>query len=75
MRALPSLLRFTTESIERMVHNYIGQLTDLPAAAMPRAAKLDGLPRLASSRHVRRLRLPGDLLARQLEGSGMRNRA
>ncbi|MFF7882187.1 alpha/beta hydrolase fold domain-containing protein [Streptomyces sp. NPDC020794] len=72
MRDLPSLLRFTTESIEGMVRNYVGRLTDLPAAAMPGAASLDGLPATGIVlAEFDDLRPSGDLLARQLEESGV----
>ncbi|WP_037677318.1 alpha/beta hydrolase fold domain-containing protein [Streptomyces griseus] len=70
MRDLPALLRFTTAGIEHMVRNYVGRLTDLPPAAMPGAAKLEGLPTtgIVLSEYDD-LRPSGDLLARQLEES------
>jgi len=72
MRDLPSLLRFTTGSIEHMVRNYVGRLTDLPAAALPGAANLDGLPATGIVlSEFDDLRPSGDLLARQLEESGV----
>ncbi|MFF7656350.1 alpha/beta hydrolase fold domain-containing protein [Streptomyces sp. NPDC007983] len=72
MRDLPALLRFTTASIEHMVGNYVGRLTDLPAAAMPGAANLDGLPATGIVlSEFDDLRPSGDLLARQLEESGV----
>jgi acetyl esterase/lipase len=72
MRDLPRLMRFTTESIEHMVRNYVGRLTDLPAAALPGAANLDGLPRTGIVlAEFDDLRPSGDLLARQLEESGV----
>lgn len=72
MRDLPPLLRFTTDSIEHMVRNYVGRLTDLPAAAMPGAANLDGLPPAGIVlAEFDDLRPSGDLLARQLEESGV----
>ncbi|MCX4834335.1 alpha/beta hydrolase [Streptomyces sp. NBC_01016] len=72
MRDVPQLLRFTTESIEHMVHTYAGRLTDLPPDAMPGAANLAGLPPtgLVLSEYDD-LRPSGDLLARQLEESGV----
>jgi acetyl esterase/lipase len=72
MRDLPSLLRFTTESIEHMVRNYVGRLTDLPTAAMPGAANLDDLPATGIVlAEFDDLRPSGHLLARQLEESGV----
>lgn len=67
MRALPAMLRFTTDSIEDMVRNYVGRLSDLPPDAMPGAARLAGLPRTALVlAEYDDLRPSGDLLARQL---------
>ncbi|MDW6057566.1 alpha/beta hydrolase fold domain-containing protein [Streptomyces sp. FXJ1.4098] len=72
MRELPSLLRFTTGSIEHMVRNYVGRLTELPPAAMPGAANLDGLPATGIVlAEYDDLRPSGNLLARQLEESGV----
>lgn len=72
MRELPPLLRITTESIEHMVHHYVGRLTDLPTAAMPGAAHLGGLPATGIVlAEYDDLRPSGDLLARQLEESGV----
>ncbi|MFF3372275.1 alpha/beta hydrolase fold domain-containing protein [Streptomyces sp. NPDC002680] len=72
MRDLPPLLRFTTDSIEQMVRNYVGRLTDLPPAAMPGAAHLDGLPATGIVlAEYDDLRPSGALLARQLEESGV----
>lgn len=72
MIRLSPLLRFTTEGIEYMVRNYVGRLTDLPPEALPGAAKLAGLPptALALSQYDD-LRPSGDLLAKQLEESGV----
>ncbi|MFI6374385.1 alpha/beta hydrolase fold domain-containing protein [Streptomyces sp. NPDC050546] len=72
MRELPTLLRFSNASIEYMVRNYVGRLTGLPAEAMPGAANLDGLPAtgIVLSEYDD-LRPSGDLLARQLEESGV----
>ncbi|MFF3500190.1 alpha/beta hydrolase fold domain-containing protein [Streptomyces sp. NPDC003247] len=72
MRELPSLLRFTTESIEGMVRNYVGRLTDLPADAMPGAANLDDLPPTGVVlSEFDDLRPSGELLARQLDERGV----
>jgi acetyl esterase/lipase len=72
MRELPPLLRCTTDAIEHMVRNYVGRLTDLPPTAMPGAANLDGLPStgIVLSEYDE-LRPSGDLLARQLEETGV----
>lgn len=72
MRELPPLLRFTTASIEHMVRNYVGRLTDLPATAMPGAARLDGLPGTAVLlSEYDDLRPSGELLALQLKESAV----
>ncbi|MFC8097786.1 alpha/beta hydrolase fold domain-containing protein [Streptomyces sp. NPDC057363] len=72
MRDLPPLLRFSTASIEHMVRNYVGRLSDLPSAAMPGAARLEGLPPTAVVlSEYDDLRPSGDLLALQLEESGV----
>lgn len=75
MRMLPAMLRFTTDGIEGMVRNYVGRLTDLPADALPGAAVLAGLPptTLVLAQYDD-LRPSGDLLAKQLEESGVRVR-
>ena len=72
MIPLSPMLRFTTEGIEGMVRNYVGRITDLPPEAMPGAARLTGLPptALALSEYDD-LRPSGDLLAKQLEESGV----
>ncbi|WP_330285707.1 alpha/beta hydrolase [Streptomyces sp. NBC_00576] len=70
MATLPPTMRFTTDSIEFMVKNYVGRLTDLPRDALPGAAALHGLPpvRLLLSEYDD-LRPSGALLARQLAES------
>jgi acetyl esterase/lipase len=75
MEVLPPVLRFTPESIEAMVRNYVGRVGGLPADAMPGAADLSGLP--ATSILLSEyddLRPSGELLARQLEESGVPHR-
>jgi len=75
MRELPAMLRFTTDSIEDMVRNYVGRLSDLPPDAMPGAARLAGLPRTAIMlAEYDDLRPSGDLLARQLDEVDVRVR-
>jgi acetyl esterase/lipase len=75
MRALPAMLHFTTESIEDMVRNYVGRLSDLPPDAMPGSARLAGLPRTALVlAEYDDLRPSGDLLAKQLGEVGVRVR-
>jgi acetyl esterase len=72
MRDLPPLMRFTTDSIEHMVRNYVGRLTDLPPAALPGAASVEDLPSTGIVlAEYDDLRPSGDLLARQLEDSGV----
>ncbi|XKK38548.1 alpha/beta hydrolase [Nocardiopsis sp. ARC36] len=58
-----------------MVRNYVGRVGGLPADAMPGAADLSGLP--ATSILLSEyddLRPSGELLARQLEESGVPHR-
>lgn len=67
MASLPGMLRFTPESIEGMVRNYVGRISDVPALALPGHARLGGLPPV----HVLHseyddLRPSGELLLRQL---------
>lgn len=72
MLDLPAMLRFTTGSIEDMVRNYVGRLTDLPSDALPGAAKLTDLPATAIAiSEYDDLRPSGELLATQLEESGV----
>jgi acetyl esterase/lipase len=68
MSVLPPLMRFTPESIEHMVRNYVGRVNGLPADAMPGAADLTGMPAtgIVLSEYDD-LRPSGELLARQLE--------
>jgi acetyl esterase len=71
LRALPSLFRFPPKAIESMVRNYVGRLSDVPALALPGAARLDGLPPtqvLVSE--LDDLRTSGELLVRQLREIG-----
>ncbi|MFJ3778980.1 alpha/beta hydrolase fold domain-containing protein [Streptomyces sp. NPDC090075] len=72
MGVLPPMMRFTPESIEQMVRNYVGRVSGLPADAMPGAADLTGLPRtgIVLSEYDD-LRPSGELLARQLEETGV----
>ncbi|MBT2486504.1 MULTISPECIES: alpha/beta hydrolase fold domain-containing protein [unclassified Microbacterium] len=44
MAGLPPLVRFSEPAIAGMVQSYVGRLTDIPPAALPGAATLDGLP-------------------------------
>ncbi|WP_432747554.1 alpha/beta hydrolase [Streptomyces sp. JH002] len=75
MRELPPILRFGTESIEDMVRNYVGRITELPPAAMPGAARLTGLPPTGIVlSELDDLRPSGELLARQLTESGVPTR-
>jgi acetyl esterase/lipase len=72
MLHLPAILRSTTAGIEGMVRNYVGRLTDLPKHAMPGAASLTHLPATAIAlSEYDDLRPSGELLARQLEESGV----
>jgi acetyl esterase len=69
---LPPLLRFTPESIEQMVRNYVGRISALPPDALPGAADLAGLPRTSIMlSEYDDLRPSGELLARQLTESGV----
>ncbi|MGW3566108.1 alpha/beta hydrolase fold domain-containing protein [Streptomyces sp. NPDC000941] len=72
VRELPRMLGFTAPSIEHVVRNYVGRVSDLPAAAVPGAANLEGLPAIAVVlSEYDELRPFGDLLARQQEESGV----
>jgi acetyl esterase len=63
---------FTTGGIEDMVRHYVGRVTDLPPDALPGAAKLTNLPATAIVvSEYDDLRPSGDLLAVQLEESGV----
>ncbi|MEU6715775.1 alpha/beta hydrolase [Nonomuraea sp. NPDC046802] len=72
MAALPATLRFPVASIEAMVGNYVGRISDLPPDALPGAARLDGLPptRILLSEYDD-LRPSGELLERQLREAGV----
>ncbi|MFB4420782.1 alpha/beta hydrolase fold domain-containing protein [Streptomyces sp. QL37] len=72
MSVLPSLMRFTPESIEHMVRNYVGRISALPAYAMPGAADLTGLPPTSLVlAEYDDLRPSGELLRRQMEETGV----
>ena len=72
MLRLPPLLRFTTASIGQMVRSYVGRLTALPPDALPGAANLAHLaPTAIVMSEYDDLRPSGDLLAAQLEESGV----
>jgi acetyl esterase/lipase len=72
MLRLPAMLRFTAAGMERIVRAYVGRVTDLPTEAMPGAAKLTDLPATAIAvSEYDDLRPSGDLLATQLEESGV----
>ncbi|RRR98741.1 alpha/beta hydrolase [Glycomyces terrestris] len=64
--------RFDTASVEGMVRNYVGRISDVPADALPGAARLDGLPRtrIVVSEYDD-LRASAELLERQLAGVGV----
>jgi acetyl esterase/lipase len=68
----PPFARFSPAAVEDMVVNYVGRLSDLPADALPGAARLDGLPptRLVLSEYDD-LRPSGELLERQLREVGV----
>jgi beta-galactosidase len=62
----------TLDSVEDMVRNYVGRISDLPPDALPGAARLDGLP----PAHILLsefddLRPSGELLERQLREVGV----
>ena len=72
MHGLPEILRSTPVVIEAMVRSYVGRLTALPPAAFPGAADLEGLATTAIVvSEYDDLRPSGDLLAVQLEESGV----
>lgn len=72
MRGLSAILRSTPAGIEAMVRNYVGRLTALPPDALPGAADLARLPATAIAlSEYDDLRPSGDLLAVQLEDSGV----
>jgi acetyl esterase len=70
MAGLP--FRFTAEGVEEMVRNYVGRISDVPADALPGAARLDGLPRtLLIAAEYDDLRASAELLERQLREVGV----
>lgn len=72
MRGLSAILRSTPAGIEAMVRNYVGRVTSLPPDALPGAADLARLPATAIVvSEYDDLRPSGDLLAVQLEESGV----
>ncbi|MEV3936683.1 alpha/beta hydrolase [Glycomyces sp. NPDC049804] len=68
----PLPFRFEAEGVEAMVRNYVGRISDVPADALPGAARLDGLPRtrIVVSEYDD-LRASADLLERQLREVGV----
>lgn len=68
----PLPFRFEPEGVEEMVRNYVGRISDVPADALPGAARLDGLPRtrIVVSEYDD-LRASADLLERQLREVGV----
>lgn len=72
MSGLSSILRSPPANIEGMVRNYVGRLAGLPSDALPGAALLTHLPPTAVVvAEYDDLRPSGDLLAVQLEESGV----
>jgi acetyl esterase/lipase len=72
MLELPPILRSPTSNIEGMVRGYVGRLADLPPDALPGAANLTGLaPTAIVVAEYDDLRPSGDLLAAQLDESGV----
>ncbi|MFF3304832.1 alpha/beta hydrolase [Streptomyces sp. NPDC001741] len=72
MDAMPEILRFPPEEVDSMVANYVGRITDVPALALPGAARLDGLPATAIVlSQYDDLRPSGELLQRQLDSVGV----
>lgn len=70
MAALP--FRFEAEGVDAMVRNYVGRISDVPADALPGAARLDGLPRtLIMIDEYDDLRSSAELLERQLREVGV----
>jgi acetyl esterase len=70
MAAVPA--RFSAESVEDMVRNYVGRISDVPRDALPGAARLDGLPptRIVAAEYDD-LRASAELLERQLRDVGV----
>ncbi|WP_329213026.1 alpha/beta hydrolase [Streptomyces sp. NBC_00683] len=72
MAALPGILRFPPKTVDAMVADYVGRITDIPALALPGAARLDGLPLTAITlSEFDDLRPSGELLQRQLASVGV----
>lgn len=72
MAQLPPLLRFTPETLEQLVHNYVGRISALPPEALPGAVDPAGLPPTSIMlSEYDDLRSSGELLARQLTESGV----
>lgn len=72
MVGLSPVLRHPAADIEQMVRNYVGRLTAVPPLAFPGAADLAGLAATAIAvSEYDDLRPSGDLLAAQLEESGV----
>ncbi|SDC97419.1 alpha/beta hydrolase [Glycomyces harbinensis] len=68
----PLPFRFEPEGVEEMVRNYVGRISDVPADALPGAARLDGLPRtLILAAEYDDLRASAELLERQLREAGV----
>ncbi|WP_371572521.1 alpha/beta hydrolase fold domain-containing protein [Streptomyces sp. NBC_01314] len=67
-----AMARFTPGLLEYLVRNYVGRISDLPADALPGAARLDGLPptHIVLSEYDD-LRPSGELLKRQLDEAGV----
>jgi acetyl esterase/lipase len=75
MASLPGMLRFTPESIEGMVRNYVGRISDIPVLALPGHARLGGLPPVyVLHSEYDDLRPSGELLVRQLREAGVEAR-
>lgn len=72
MAQLPSMLRFHAATNEQMFGNYVGRISHLPAEVSPGSQDLAGFPptRIVVSEYDD-LRSSGELLARQLEESGV----
>jgi acetyl esterase len=76
MQTLPGYLRMPPADVEDMVRDYVGRISDLPADALPGAARLTGLPpaHLVLSEYDE-LRASGELLERQLREVGVAARS
>jgi acetyl esterase len=69
---MAGLPRFEPEGVEDMVRNYVGRIGDVPADALPGAARLDGLPRtFLLAAEYDDLRASAELLERQLREVGV----